>query len=121
MVIISSQFISGAKILGIFPIRSKSHSSFTNAIMKSLLAEGHEIVIISPFDKKNSHENFTVINSFIDSSKYNLQSGIEDLLKMNAFERLKFINDLEINHCYNLMKIKEIQVCSFYINNKPIM
>ncbi|CAO1424243.1 unnamed protein product [Diamesa tonsa] len=45
------------KILGVFPMQSKSHFAIGNSVMKSLVDAGHEVTIISPYPSKKPQPN----------------------------------------------------------------
>lgn len=49
------------KILGIFPIGSKSHYYIGHALLEGLAEDGHDVTIISPFEAKNQHKNYKQI------------------------------------------------------------
>lgn len=50
--------VESAKILGVFPVPSKSHFFVGQAIMKALHEAGHEITLISPFPRSKPIENW---------------------------------------------------------------
>ncbi|KAK9890921.1 hypothetical protein WA026_012262 [Henosepilachna vigintioctopunctata] len=47
----------GAKILGIFPVLSKSHYTVGNVLLKELARRGHDVTMISPFEENNKPPN----------------------------------------------------------------
>lgn len=100
------------RILGIFPITAKSHYSCNHAIMKSLHAAGHHITMISPFPSEKNIENFTYINSRFDSFIYIGQSTIKSFHDMKMIGILDLGCTLDSQYCYDVMKLKEIQVSS---------
>ncbi|XP_033219246.1 UDP-glucuronosyltransferase 2B31-like isoform X1 [Belonocnema kinseyi] len=54
---------NGYRILGIFPMNSKSHNNMFEALMKGLEKVGHEVDVISHFELKNPPKNYkTIIN-----------------------------------------------------------
>ncbi|XP_050559578.1 UDP-glycosyltransferase UGT5-like [Spodoptera frugiperda] len=59
MLCISSGF--AYKILCILPVPSKSHDHLSLGIVKPLLKAGHQVTWATPYEKKNIHENLTVI------------------------------------------------------------
>lgn len=70
------------KILGVFPLPSKSHFAIGNSVMKSLVDEGHDVTIISPFPNKKPQPNIRdismvdVLDGFFKSDKIkNYQSN----------------------------------------------
>ncbi|CAH0698558.1 unnamed protein product [Spodoptera exigua] len=59
MLCLSSGF--AYKILCILPVPSKSHDHLSLGIVKPLLKAGHQVTWATPYEKKNIHENLTVI------------------------------------------------------------
>lgn len=57
-----------ARILGVFHLDGKSHLNFHEAMMKSLLAAGHQVTVLSPISSTFSHENYTLFN-FLNRSE----------------------------------------------------
>ena len=47
-----------AKILGLFPMPSKSHTAVNVAIVKELAERGHEVTVVSPFPEKSEIPNY---------------------------------------------------------------
>ena len=47
-----------AKILGLFPMPSKSHMAVNAAIVKELAERGHEVTVVSPFPEKSENPNY---------------------------------------------------------------
>lgn len=50
--------VESAKILGVFPHASKSHSILGQALFTSLAEQGHEVTYISPFPLKTTPKNY---------------------------------------------------------------
>lgn len=50
------------KILMAFTLPSPSHHIIAKGLMKGLIADGHEVTMISLFKEKDSFENFTEIH-----------------------------------------------------------
>ena len=71
------------KILGVFPMQSKSHFAIGNSVMKSLVDEGHQVTMISPFPSKKPQPNIREIS-------------IEDI--MVDFQKSDKINNQELNN-----------------------
>lgn len=67
--------INGYKILGVFPVASKSHYYVGHALMKGLALEGHEVTVISPFRLKQPIPNYTEVY---------LENAYESFLKGNC-------------------------------------
>ena len=51
-------FVSGAKILGIFPIPSRSHMAVNIALMKELARRGHEVTVLTPYPSTETIPNY---------------------------------------------------------------
>lgn len=49
--------VQSAKILGIFPMSSRSHYILGSSLLKGLAEHGHEVTMISPFEEKNPPKN----------------------------------------------------------------
>ena len=47
-----------AKILGLFPMPSKSHMAVNVAIVKEMAQRGHDVTVISPFPEKPEIPNY---------------------------------------------------------------
>ncbi|XP_031639883.1 UDP-glucuronosyltransferase 2B13-like [Contarinia nasturtii] len=54
------------KILGVFPVKMKSHFYVGNALMEGLARAGHDVTVISPFHAENSYNNYKEV--FLDES-----------------------------------------------------
>lgn len=65
--------IGAYKILGIYPVPSKSHYFVGQALLEGLAEDGHEITIISPFITKTPSTNYTQI--FLENSYKNFIEG----------------------------------------------
>lgn len=46
------------RILGIFPLNSKSHFTVFEGLMKSLADRGHQVDVVSSFPLKQSYDNY---------------------------------------------------------------
>ncbi|XP_065199766.1 UDP-glucosyltransferase 2-like [Planococcus citri] len=53
--------VESAKILGIFPLLSKSHHSINQPIVKSLAKKGHEVTILGHFQSSDNIPNYKEI------------------------------------------------------------
>lgn len=104
--------LHSARILGIFPVHSRSHHSVNQPIVKGLAERGHNVTIISHFTSKTSLPNYKEIviesgtRSFVDTlsvDEAHLFSGVQNLLYQ--------IVDLEYPACTEILKsdfIKEL-------------
>ena len=71
---LSLSFANSYKILGVFPIASKSHYAIGEATMKALHGAGHEVTMISVFEQKKPLENYHQIT--IESLFEKIQKGL---------------------------------------------
>ncbi|CAO1424233.1 unnamed protein product [Diamesa tonsa] len=65
------------KILGVFPLYGKSHFTLGNAVMKSLIDDGHEITMISAFPSKIPQHNYRDI-SIVDDENEKMKNNMRD-------------------------------------------
>lgn len=82
--------------------------------MKSLHAAGHHITFISPFPEKNQSENYTTIDSRCETLIYVGRSDIEEFIRFSLSSLLHFVTEVEETNCYDVIKLKEIQVITVY-------
>lgn len=54
--------VDGFKVLGVLPFGSKSHFAIGHSILKSLLNDGNEVTVISPYPQKKKVENYNDID-----------------------------------------------------------
>ena len=55
--------IDGYRILGIFPMNSKSHNNMFEGLMKGLAKREHQVDVVTHFETKNPPKNYrTIIN-----------------------------------------------------------
>jgi glucuronosyltransferase len=47
-----------ARILGLYPLPSKSHMAVNLAIVKELVERGHEVTVVSPLPEKSENPNY---------------------------------------------------------------
>lgn len=80
--------INGYKILGIFLWPSQSHCAVGNALMDSLVEDGLEVTIVSPFSLNKSITNYT------DVPLEHSWVGLHSMESLNKIEirQLKFFN-----------------------------
>jgi glucuronosyltransferase len=72
-----------AKILGLFPLPSKSHMAVNVAIVKELAERGHDVTVVSPFPEKSEIPNYK--NIVLDENI--LEKHIATLGKKELFSR----------------------------------
>lgn len=97
--------LHSARILGIFPVHSRSHHSINQPIVKRLAERGHNVTIISHFTSKISLPNYKEIviergtSSFIDSI------SVDDAHLFNGVQNLLYqIVDVEYSSCIEILK-----------------
>lgn len=73
-----------AKILGLFPLPSKSHMAVNVAIVKGLAERGHEVTVVSPFPEKSEIPNYK--NILLDENI--IEKHIATLGKTELFSRV---------------------------------
>jgi len=63
--------VESYKILGVFPMPSKSHYILASSSMKHLLANGHEVTLVSGYMDKNKHPKMTevILDGLVESFK----------------------------------------------------
>lgn len=60
---VTFQLCSSAKILGVFPLASKSHHILGSTLLKALAKRGHEVTMISPFPFDKPVKNYRDIKT----------------------------------------------------------
>lgn len=67
--------VTSYRILMTFTIPSPSHHIIGKALMQGLIADGHEVTLISPFKENYAHENFTEIHldGIIENGKCSME------------------------------------------------
>lgn len=87
-------FSNCAKILGVFPYPSKSHSILGQALFVELANRGHEVTFISPYPFKTSpHENFrdlAITSEQLMGAFEEEVDGAFEATETNFFMMLKF-------------------------------
>lgn len=116
-IFVSLPVLDSARILGIFPIRSKSHHSVSQPLVKGLAARGHEVTIISYFKSETLQPNYTEIvlgdtpMSFIDSIPIEAVSNLNSLMSSIAMdkevEKAACESILQLNYIKHLLRSKE--------------
>lgn len=86
----------GYRILGVFPMMSKSHYYVGHGLMKGLAEHGHDVTMISPFKANKPIKNYTEV--FIENS-YDLYLKRKFQLLIIIFFRLFY----RLNILYSLM------------------
>lgn len=104
------------RILGIFPLQSRSHEMMFESLMKGLAKRGHQVDVVTHFPVKNPPKNYNVI--------VNLSGTLENLVNNFTIEFATNVADEVSYHvattygtrlCH-LMSLHEMQEL---INNPP--
>lgn len=78
--------------------------------MKSLYEAGHKITLINPFLSSSENENYTTINSSLEKSIFTGQVALWQFTDMNMISFLELQESVIEKYCYDVMKLKAIQV-----------
>lgn len=102
--------LDAARILGIFVGPFKSHFTFNDGIMRSLVAAGHEVTAIGPFPITEHIANYTIIN-WESAEHVNVGDDLfnqyeEARLLDFAKKAMRMLEDL----CTVILKMDKIQV-----------
>lgn len=65
--------VGGYRILGVFPVPSKSHYYIGHALMAGLANDGHAVTVISPFRLNKPISNYTEV--FLENSMRLFEHG----------------------------------------------
>ncbi len=100
-----------ANILGIFPIRSKSHHSINLSILKSLTSRGHNVTVFSYFKSKKSFKNYS--NIFIGETTYPCcvdTVSIDEKPKYNGVLNVANVyTEMELSACHQIFKLPQMK------------
>ncbi|XP_017771338.1 PREDICTED: UDP-glucuronosyltransferase 2C1-like, partial [Nicrophorus vespilloides] len=88
---------NGARILGVFPFPSHSHTILGSALLRELASRGHEVTMISPFPLKDPPPNYNDVH-------------LEGLLEMRNERMKEYMNPncsafSKIGYTYELLQI----------------
>jgi len=81
--------------------------------MQSLHEAGHRITMITPFPSDANIENFTYIDSRLDTFAYADQS-IEEWRDMTLYIWMDTVLPRAMKYCMDVMKLKQIQVSRWH-------
>lgn len=73
LTIVIHQQVKCYKILGVFPMISRSHYHVGHALMKGLAKDGHDVTIVSPFKHHEPINNYTEV--FLEHSVVEKEKG----------------------------------------------
>ncbi|XP_063221123.1 UDP-glycosyltransferase UGT5-like isoform X1 [Bacillus rossius redtenbacheri] len=77
-----------ARILGVYPMPSRSHHAVINSLLKELAARGHEVTVISSFPPEKPLANYTHVDVDVDVKKLLGKINTFDFGKMNSFSNV---------------------------------
>lgn len=66
--------------------------------------------MVSPFPSETKVANFTYIDSRFDTFIYIGQTKVEEFQDMSLRHMMNMISIVDVQYCYDVMKLKEIQV-----------
>ncbi|XP_034242084.1 UDP-glucuronosyltransferase 2B15-like isoform X3 [Thrips palmi] len=98
------------RILGIFPVQSRSHNIMFKATMQALVDSGHEVVDLSPFPLKTPRANYTDVDisaelpSMVNSMTFN---DMSDLSRKGLFDMIRDRGGA--NLCRKVFEMKQFQ------------
>lgn len=103
----------GYRILGVFPIPSKSHYYVGQALMQGLVERGHEVTVISPFKVKHKIKNYSEV--FIENS-YDLFRKCEFQSKKTVDNNFIFPNFFEFVFNFSRVQMRPRTISLITIN-----
>ncbi|XP_055904143.1 UDP-glycosyltransferase UGT5-like [Eupeodes corollae] len=97
------KIINGYKILGVFPIASKSHFIFGEALMKGLAEKGHEVTVISPYPMSDKKYKGIEVKALVTTMNGLVQDFLElkDLSYFQTFSQIYEMGILATNVTLN--------------------
>jgi len=104
-----------AKILGLFPMPSKSHTAVNVAIVKELAERGHEVTVVSPFPEKSeipNYKNIVLDEKIIEKHFATLGIKVEETFKVvdrNTFQISLMLWGLGSLLCENYLQEPGVQ------------
>ncbi|XP_050522153.1 UDP-glucosyltransferase 2-like [Daktulosphaira vitifoliae] len=109
--IASLGIISGANILGVFPVNGMSHWIVYESILKTLAARGHNITVITSFPQKSPVPNYididvsNILPHDVNSMNMDLVQNVISNVHLNQ----KFIAQHQLELCQGLIKNPHVQ------------
>lgn len=105
-----------SRILGVFPMNSKSHNNMFDPLMKGLAKRGHKVDVISHFELKNPPDNYrTIIN--LNGTREDLTNNISvEFASQIGLDPVIHIATRYGNDFCTLMGLEEMQK---FIKNPP--
>lgn len=73
------------KILGVFPLPSKSHYILTKNLMRALAEKGHEVTVISPFGEKDPPKNGTYLDILLTQEDPEAGGNLKKIIECRNF------------------------------------
>lgn len=101
------ELVSSARILGVFPYLSKSHTILVQPIFIELAKRGHEVTFLSPFPMKNPPKNYrdvALTNPKMFEIYEREMSQMFNNIDMNPFTMLR---DMFVENAENVRSILE--------------
>ena len=104
------------RILGIFPLNSRSHEMMFEALMKGLAKRGHQVDVITHFSIKNPPPNYNLLVNLSGTMETLVNSFTIDFVQGIADEVGYHVATTYGNRLCHLMGLKEVQEV---IHNPP--
>ncbi|XKL68000.1 hypothetical protein PGB90_003491 [Kerria lacca] len=99
-----------ARILGIFPIKSRSHHSINQPIVKGLALKGHNVIIVSHFESESNGSNYKEILFGDDLMSFVDTISINEIDKHNPIINfLRTMLELEYGLCRRIFEMDFIK------------
>ncbi|XP_065220400.1 UDP-glucosyltransferase 2-like isoform X2 [Planococcus citri] len=117
----SNPVAESAKILGIFPTRSRSHHSINQPIVKGLASKGHQVTIISPFKSNDNIPNYReiLITQTEELSDWVDGIAIEDTVNyVGARKLVKISAYVELSNCDKVLGLEYVKQLIHSKNNE---
>ncbi|XP_065220396.1 UDP-glucosyltransferase 2-like isoform X2 [Planococcus citri] len=108
----SNPVAESAKILGIFPIQSRSHHSINQPIVKGLAYKGHQVTVISPFKSNDNVPNYReiLLSQIVELPDWVDTITIEDSVNfIGARQIMKMSGYLESSNCDKVLGLEYVK------------
>ena len=99
ILLLVSQDVTGARILGLFPYAARSHFYVSSALMEGLARRGHQLVVLSHFPVKDPLPNYTDISLVGTMDTTGDSLPIEDVVSEGVPGNMRGIISLGIEAC----------------------
>lgn len=102
--------VQSSRILGIFPMRSKSHYAVARKIMTTLATgRGHRVTVISGFREKSNIPNFTHIDITDQLPSFEDTVDISEDVEISLSSLLEEFKQIEVDLCETVLSDKRLK------------